>query len=265
MSYGLVTVGKFDGVHCSLAYATPGGKVCVHSPHAFGNIPRVQHLNINKEVTALAAGVLDPALGRDLLLIGTSTSLQAYDVYANQDLFFKDVSDGVSTLDVGQLGWQTTPAVVVGGMCSLFACDSLGKENYWTVIGDAVSALAFCNVNERGQRGLVVGSADYMIKVLQDDKIVVEIAEADRIIGLTPLDGTKFAYALANGTIGVYDLGTRCWRVKSKHSVTAICSHIIDAGKQLDLITAWSNGRVSASLMTSTDLDLWHLVFSLLS
>lgn len=245
MSHGLLAVGKFDGVHSSLAYATAGGKVCIQSPHAFGELPRVQYLNINREVTALAAGVLDTALGRDLLLIGTNSSLQAYDVYANQDLFFKDVSDGVSTLAAGQLGWQTAPAIVVGGVCSLFACDSLGNENYWTVTGGTVSALAFCTVNDRGQRGLLLGCSDYTIKMLQDETVVVEIAEADRIIGLSSLYGTKFAYALANGTIGVYDLGTRCWRVKSKHSVTAICSHVVDGSKQPDLVTAWSNGRVS--------------------
>lgn len=207
----------------------------------------MQYLNINKEVCALAAGVLDQSLGRDVLLIGTNTSLQAYDVYANQDLFFKDVSDGVSTIVTGQLAWQSAPAVLVGGTCSLFACDSSGKENYWTVTGGAVCALSFCNVNDRGQRGLLIGCADHTIRMLQDDVVVVEIVEADTIIGLSPLHGTKFAYALANGTIGVYDLGTRCWRVKSKHSVTAICSHIVDGSKQPDLVTAWSNGRVSTS------------------
>lgn len=68
MTPGLACVGKFDGQHSSLAYATVGGKVCIHSPHS--SQAQVQYLNINKEITALAAGQLDPALGRDVLLIG---------------------------------------------------------------------------------------------------------------------------------------------------------------------------------------------------
>jgi Bardet-Biedl syndrome 2 protein len=33
---GLATVGKFDGEHPSLACATSGGKVFLHSPHTSG-------------------------------------------------------------------------------------------------------------------------------------------------------------------------------------------------------------------------------------
>ena len=210
----------------------------------------MQYLNINKEVTALTAGVLNPVLGRDVLLIGTSTSLQAYDVYANQDLFFKDTPDGVTRLAIGQLGWQSGPFVVVGGNCSVFACDHAGKEHYWTVAGDTICAVSLCNINAKGQKGLLVGSADFIIKMLYDDQVVIEVAEADQVIGLAPLTDTKFGYALANGTVGVYDLGVRRWRVKSKHSVTAISSHSVEADR-LDLITAWSNGRVSTPNMST--------------
>ena len=51
-------------------------------------------LNINQRVTALVAGVLNPELGRDSLVIGTPTNVLAYDVEKNADLFYKDVADG---------------------------------------------------------------------------------------------------------------------------------------------------------------------------
>jgi len=38
----------------------------------------VHLLNINKDITALASGALDPSLKRDILFIGGQTSLQAY-------------------------------------------------------------------------------------------------------------------------------------------------------------------------------------------
>jgi len=50
----------------------------------------VNILNINREMTALAVGKLG-ALGHDALLVGTATSLQAYDVHANADIFYKEV------------------------------------------------------------------------------------------------------------------------------------------------------------------------------
>ena len=51
-------------------------------------------LNINQRVTALTAGVLNPELGHDSLVIGTPTNVLAYDVEKNADLFYKDVADG---------------------------------------------------------------------------------------------------------------------------------------------------------------------------
>ena len=246
----------FDGKHPSLAYVTAGGKVCIHSPHASDDQARIQYLNINKEVTALAAGQLDSTLARDVLLVGTSTSLQAYDVHANQDLFFKDIQDGVSALAIGQLGWTSVPAVIVGGVCCVLGIDAQGNELYWTVTGDKVSALALSNVTGKGRLELLVGADDFSIRALYNDTVVADIAEADKIVGLASLEGTKFAYALANGTIGVYDRGTRTWRVKSKHTLTALCSHDLDGDGQLELISGWSNGRVSTCCLVTLSFDI---------
>ena len=254
----LAAVGKFDGVHPSLAYATTGGKVCIHSPHAPDDEGRIQYLNINKGITALVTGRLDPDVKQDVLFVGTNTGLQAYQVHTNQDVFFKDIQDGVCVLAVAQLGWTSTPSVVVGGVGCVLGIDLQGNEQFWTVTGDKVTALAISNTRTKGQSELLAGSDDFSIKALYNTTIVADIAEADKVIGLAALDGSKFGYALANGTIGVYDKGSRAWRVKSKHTLTALCSHDLDGDGQMELISGWSNGKVSCPSCIARGFLLCH-------
>ncbi len=111
-------IGKYDGVHPSLTCATIAGKVFLHNPHqqAVAGDAQITYLNINKQITALAAGCLNRS-GKDVLLIGTPSTLHCYDVDQNKDLFFKDVSDGVNVICVGPYGDQTL--ALVGGNCSV--------------------------------------------------------------------------------------------------------------------------------------------------
>jgi Bardet-Biedl syndrome 2 protein len=59
---GQVTCGKFDGKSPSLACATTGGKILLHSPHekAIGadgrTISSIKFLNFNRSVTAIGSG-----------------------------------------------------------------------------------------------------------------------------------------------------------------------------------------------------------------
>ena len=48
-------------------------------------------LNVNQVITSLACGQLDEQLKRDLLVVGTSNNIIAYDIDRNVDLFFKEV------------------------------------------------------------------------------------------------------------------------------------------------------------------------------
>ena len=48
-------------------------------------------LSIGQHITSLAAGTLNPKLGRDILLVGSQTNLLAYDIEHNSDLFYKEV------------------------------------------------------------------------------------------------------------------------------------------------------------------------------
>jgi len=80
---GQATLGQFDGQHMALACGTLAGKVFIHNPHQHGvSETNVSYLNINKRITALTSGNLSPNRtdARDVLLVGTATSLQCYDI-----------------------------------------------------------------------------------------------------------------------------------------------------------------------------------------
>ena len=156
----LVTVGLFDGAHPSLACATSSDNLLLHSPHrrsggggAGGAELETRTLNLNRTISALAAGDLEQKADnkRDILLIGSSTSLQGYDVESNSDVFFKEVADGVNALAFGSLASHPAPMAMVGGNCSLQGFNASGNEVFWTVTGDNVSALTFRDTKEGKQ------------------------------------------------------------------------------------------------------------------
>ena len=169
-------------------------------------------LNINQRVTAIQAGRLDPDSNRDVLLVGTPTNLLAYDVERNADLFHKDVPDGVNALVVGELGLANTgkqPLAIVGGNCSIQGFDHEGNDPFWTVTGDNVSSLSLVDYHNNGNKRLVVGSEDFEIRIFAEDEILAEITETEAVTALAPVEGGRFGYALANGTVGVYEKTTR--------------------------------------------------------
>lgn len=244
----LVTVGKFDGIHPSIACATSADNLLIHSPHTRGahSEHETRTINLNRTISALAAGDLEgkPDKKRDLLLIGSSTSLQGYDVENNSDIFFKEVPDGVNALAFGSLPHIPNPLAMVGGNCSLQGFNGQGQESFWTVTGDNVSALAFREPGKDGKQELIVGSEDFEIRIFASEEVAYEATESDIITGLAPIAGPTYGYSLANGTIGVYNNATRVWHAKSKHTPVSLGSFDINNDGVPELIAGWSSGRL---------------------
>jgi len=217
---GLVTVGKYDGQHPCLTAGTTAGKVLIHCPHNRSeNSNEVIFLNINRKITSVATGMLNPNLGHDVLMVGTQTSLMVYDVEENADLFFKEVHDGVNVIAFGNILTVDSPVCVVGGNCSIQAFDHEGTE-------------------------LICGTEDFEMRVFHHEDVIKEITETDVVIRVEPLHKTRFAYALMHGTVGVYERLSRAWRVKSKNRINCINCFDLDNDGVPELIAGWENGKV---------------------
>ncbi|XP_065519583.1 Bardet-Biedl syndrome 2 protein isoform X2 [Lathamus discolor] len=251
----MVALGRYDGTHPCLAAATQAGKVFIHNPHARGQRTGTNRmvqsnqdsdislLNINQAISCLASGVLNPQLGYDCLLVGTQTNLLAYDVYNNSDLFYREVSDGANAIVLGNLGDISSPLAIIGGNCALQGFDYEGNDRFWTVTGDNVRSLALCDFDGDGKTELLVGSEDFDIRVFKQDEIVAEMSETETVTALNPMCGSRFGYALSNGTVGVYEKTNRYWRIKSKNQAISIHAFDLNSDGVSELITGWSNGK----------------------
>ncbi|XP_028025188.1 Bardet-Biedl syndrome 2 protein homolog [Bombyx mandarina] len=244
---GIVTLAKYDGTHACLTASAGYDKIIIHHPHVGAisgraqrseNHREISELNLSQAVIALAAGPLRPDTNRDILLIGSPTQILAYDVHDNSDLFFKEAPDGVNVIVAGSFGKYTKTLAIVGGNSSVLGLTWEGNEAFWNVVGGKVTAMITFDFDRDGESELIVGSEDSFIRVLKDNQFVAEIAETGPVVCLSVISDVRFAYGLANGTIGIYEDGVRLWRVKSKQNAISLQW----SGEAL--ACCWSNGRV---------------------
>ncbi|XP_022128465.2 Bardet-Biedl syndrome 2 protein isoform X1 [Pieris rapae] len=243
---GVVIIAKYDGTHPCLTASAGYDKIIIHHPHGLvgGRAQRseahaeVSELNLSQAVKALAAGPLKDDCTRDMLLIGSPTQILAYDVHENTDLFFKEVPDGVNVINTGRVGNSSEMLAVVGGNSSVIGLNGKGEEIFWNVVSGRVVAVTVFDFDKDGENELLIGCEDSFIRVMKNNQFMVELPETGSVLCLSPISDVRFAYGLANGTIGVYEEGIRLWRVKSKQNAVSLQS----SGEWL--VCCWTNGRV---------------------
>ena len=76
-------------------------------------------------------------------------------------------------------------------------------------LGDNVSSLDLIDYHNNGNKRLVVGSEDFEIRIFAEDEILAEITETEAVTAITSVEEGRYGYALANGTVGVYEKTTR--------------------------------------------------------
>lgn len=143
------------------------------------------------------------------------------------------------------------PLVLVGGNCSVLGFNWSGAEEFWTVTGDNVRAVASNPLPGGDACELLVGSDDYEIRVFQHEEATCEVTEADKVVALAGLGGGRFAFGLGNGTIGVYRGEERRWRVKSKNQLIALVAHDVTDDGSAEIIAGWSNGALTVRLASN--------------
>lgn len=288
---GPIHYGKFDGIHVCLTAATSTDRVLIHSPHkrlgAANNRVAwsdsnydVALLNFSQEITAIATGYMPEATStagdsetaaaaaadgaaKEVLVIGSPTHVLAYMVDDNSDLFYTELTGGVSCIRVARrFGAMRTGAVVLlGGADSVRGFDRTGTERFWLLVNGQVTALALIDGGGTAQQHLVVGTSSGQISVFRDaaeSALSMECMESAAVTALEQLDRThRFAYALADGTLGVYEQTVRVWRIKSKNRVTALASYDLLGGGAAtggQLIVGWDSGKVDVRDPLSGDV-----------
>ncbi|PAV61026.1 hypothetical protein WR25_04386 isoform C [Diploscapter pachys] len=186
----------------------------------------------------------------DLIIIGTESQVIVFDVYQNTTVFQRDIPDGVNCFAIGILADFKTSLVICGGNCAIWGFDPTGKDVYWTVTGDVVNAMCLCDYDNDGELELIVGSPDFEIRIFKRDLMRTELTETDAVIGLAAVTNNCFAYALSNGTIGVYKGEERLWRIKSKNIATSMLRFPSD-----NLMTAiWNTGKIDIRQVTTGEV-----------
>jgi Bardet-Biedl syndrome 2 protein len=79
--------------------------------------------------------------------------------------------------------------------------------------------------------------------------------ETETVISICPLIGARFGYALANGTVGIYERSNRNWRIKSRNIAVVLQAFDVDGDGVDELVTGWSSGKVNCLLLNKKKIE----------
>jgi Bardet-Biedl syndrome 2 protein len=245
----LVTTGRFLDGSTSLAFANSSNTVLIYSPFADPSSPhslpsheKFHRIAPAEEILALSSGRF-PGEKHDSLFLGFPSALQAYDVVNNKDSFYVECMDGASTIAFGELSPDAGPLVLVGGSCTVQGYDRNGADAYWTSTGDNVSCLCVSAATASSPAELCVGSEDYNLRWFEEEVLTRDVLETATPVAVAALGDGHFAYALSNGSVGVYAGEARLWHARSSNAVRALASFDIDGNGQPELVIGWASGR----------------------
>ncbi|CEF71527.1 Bardet-Biedl syndrome 2 protein [Strongyloides ratti] len=113
---------------------------------------------------------------------------------------------------------------ICGCGSAMWGFDEKGNELFWTTIGGNITCLAIVDIDSDGTNEILIGSEDTEIKIFKKDMLVGELSECDSISNIKHIRDAFIAFALINGTFGVWKNKNRLWRIKSKTQVVSFCS-----------------------------------------
>ena len=246
----------------------------------------VRYLNINKKVTAVAAGALgaEGADGRDIRVRRHGDGCPGVRRDEQHGRVFRGTRPNTARLRapdaVSKARTRVSrarassdepsedPLLLVGGNCSLQGLDASGEEAFWTVASDVVAALG---VFADGK--IAVGTEDGGARVCAvaadgSERVAFEVKEADAVTHLVPAtekaperysiasdlrenetDTNLFAFASRDGAVGARDAATCLWREKRGVSKRATCAVAFDltGDGSIEIVFGFADGTMEAS------------------
>ncbi|KAL0209594.1 hypothetical protein RCL1_008432 [Eukaryota sp. TZLM3-RCL] len=261
------SIACFDGTHNVLATVTSSGKAVLYSPQQFTStgLAEKRFLSFQNEVSSFCTGRL-PGTNTDVIFVGSSTGVCAFDPELNTYIFSKEVPNGVTALISGAPTSFPDTAIITGGACSLQGFDATGEETFWTVSSDDVTCITLVKTSQSGSLEVLAGSADGYIRLYAGVDVLFEVQESSPVtflsfLGLSSDNQVSFVYALENGMIGVYNGVSRVWRIKGKHVAKSIICFDFDLDGEIDVVIGWEHGKIevrkaiSGSLVTKESLS----------
>ncbi|XP_070504101.1 BBSome complex member BBS2-like [Chironomus tepperi] len=248
-----VVVGKYDAVNPSLTAITQSNKIIIHSPNTRYNMFNTQKawseikkdigmLSVNYTITSIATGKLSDS-DKEYLAIGTETNILVYQVDDNIEVFFKDVSESVRCMTIGNIDISFPPLLLVGSNTTVKGYNVKGDEILWIVVSGVVNSITLFDFNRDNDQEIILGCND-KIRIYKQDKFIKELNENAPVTQVSPLGSQLLAFILKNGTVGVYEEHVRLWRFKSKSCATCLASYdLLGTGTQ-QIILGWEGGKM---------------------